>query len=65
LALEEFKHVVIGDWVAWFSLVERAALVLGGRGRFLDHLGLLLNHDTLARMASILLLISVHATSSL
>jgi hypothetical protein len=65
LALEEFKHVVIGDWVAGFSLVEGAALVLGGRGRFLDHLGLLLNHDGLAWMASILLLISVHATSSL
>jgi hypothetical protein len=65
LALEEFKHVVIGDWVAGFSLVEGAALVLGGWGRFLDHLGLLLHHDTLARMASILLLISVHATSSL
>lgn len=65
LALKEFKHVVVGHRVARFSLMESVDLVLGRWRGFLNYLRLLLHHYTLARMASILLLISVHATSGL
>jgi hypothetical protein len=65
LTLKKFKHVIVGHWMARFSLVQRVviALILWRRRWFLHDFRFLLHHYTLGWMAAILLLIGVHTTS--
>ena len=38
--LEQLQHEVVGHWVTGLSLVQLSAVLLGGRGRVHDSLGL-------------------------